>query len=133
MIRTARAALATLAAATLLSGCFAVAVEPPAPITEPAAEEGTWLDPRCSQVNADEEFTSFWTVAPATSSYSSFGAGSVWDMQGSALIQAGALICSWGSDQSSALVIAFGEGTEGFRRSEASFEDPTSGYVPVDR
>lgn len=118
----------------LMTGCAPVAEERPAP--DVAADDDTgWRDPRCPELRDDEQFAGFWSVPVESDDYVSFGASSVWNMQGSALIQAGALVCAWSADEaaSSALVIALGDGAEGFRRSEASFADPASGYQAVDR
>lgn len=122
-------------AMTVMTGCtpFGGEAPTPAPADEPAVDG--WLDPRCVGVTDDEQFARTWPDPPEAVGYASFGATSVWNMQGSALIQAGALVCAWGSDgsESSALLIALGDGADGFLRSEQSFGDPAFGYLPVDR
>ena len=129
--------LGTFAALSIamLGGCVSVVIETPTPGPAVTAHSGGWMDPRCSEIGGGPEFSLLWAVAPEATAYHSYGAESVWSMQGSALIQAGALVCVWGSDGEapSAVMIAMGEASEGFRRSEPSFADPASGYSPVDR
>jgi hypothetical protein len=133
MVRVVQGMVGAAVAVLLMTGCGPVAVEPRAP--DATADDPGWRDPRCPELGDDDQFAGFWSLPLESDGYHSFGASSVWNMQGSALIQAGALVCEWSADDaaSSALVIALGDGAEGFRRSEASFADPVSGYQAVDR
>jgi hypothetical protein len=133
MVRVARGVVVAVLAVVAMTGCTPFEIEAPtlAPQEEPISDG--WRDPTCADVTDEEQFARVWSAAPQAAGYAHFGATSVWNMQGSALIQAGALVCAWGSDdaESSVLLIALGDGADGFLRSEPSFGDPASGYVPV--
>jgi hypothetical protein len=132
----ARGAVAVLIV-TGLSACSLV-LGPEAPSATPTSSAeapalGSAVDERCNDLLAPTDYDGLWDGELEPLGYTSFGASSTTAMEGTALVQSEALICSW-SDHTgapAALMIVMGDGADGFRRTEAAFADPSSPYASV--
>lgn len=112
-----------LVVVALLAGCTPVS----APQTQPdipASILPSAFDIACSDVAPIDQLRALWGGEVVPMAYHEAGAAGSWEMQGTALLQDGALACGWGQsggDHTQLLVLALPDARDGFERSEPSF------------
>jgi hypothetical protein len=106
--------------------------QPSGPPTESPAPD-SFRDDRCDGLTSAADSDWVWEGGLQPGLKFPYGALSTLTMQGTALVQSEALICSWDDQDGdpAAFMIVMGEGEEGYRRSEPSFADPDNRYLSV--
>ena len=129
---------AALGLALLLTGCASPAPAPTTPpddeVESPTSSHTPAFDIPCDEVLPLDDVRALFDDTIAPTPYAAGAKGS-WEMQGTALLQDGALACAWtreGKDAAAVVILALDGGADGYDRSEPAFADPGSGYTPVD-
>lgn len=136
MIRAISRVALTVVVVAAATGCTVGfgPVSPPDPAGpgEPPITE-TQVDERCDGLLSATDVDGLWAGDLVPEQQFPFGAAATWTMEGTALVQSEALICTWlrEDDTPAALLVVMGDGEDGFRRSEALFRDAGGPYVAV--
>jgi hypothetical protein len=131
-----RVALAGLFVAVTVSGCaFGPVIVQPSdtPSESPEAAPASAIDDRCDGLISTADYEGLWEGDLEPLGYFSYGAATTETMSATALVQSEALICSWNDAGGTPAVLMFvmRGGEEGFRRTEATFADPSGPYTAV--
>lgn len=114
-------------AVCLLAGCAPQVLEDTQPTATAWERPAVAFEVECDELVPIEDLRAIWGGGLKPVPYEEAGAQGSWEMQGTALLQDGALACRWTvpGKQSQITVLALDDAADGYERTESTYLDDT--------